>query len=159
MRDSKWEGTERVSERASEGGSVARGWKEGGIQKRYGHREGNRERERGGRSSFDVPQPGSWAPDAQRFPRPNMTTDSFLLPSYALHLNCSNVSFRARQYRAVYSESALAEGALACDGFHCAWPAAAARALAASGGPPGAPEAFFEDALRFARHLKKYAGA
>jgi hypothetical protein len=82
-----------------------------------------------------------------------MTTDRFLIPYYARDATCSNVSFRARQYRAVYSESALAPAALACDGVHCAWPTAAARALNVSGGPPGAVEAveaLFADTVRFA---------
>ena len=74
-----------------------------------------------------------------------MAAHSFVRPHHSKHLRCSLVSFRARQYRAVYSPAALAADALACDGFHCLWPARAASALGASGDCPE----FVEDARRF----------
>ena len=100
------------------------------------------------RSIFNVPNPDSWDPDPQAFPRQGLTTDRFLLPYYRVNLGCSRVSFRILQYQRAFP-GALAAGMLPSDSYHCSWPAHAVAALNASSG--------FEQASAFAEDAAVYA--
>jgi hypothetical protein len=87
-----------------------------------------------------VPDPTSWEPDPRLFPRPGLTVERLIKPYYLSKIGCQAVSYKERQYVAVFGREATERAA--CGGFRDVWPGAARRAFQASGSLlSGSPQA------------------